>query len=62
MLESVGFEIAKMAQLSFKGRQFNKEMILQSVRWYLANALSYRNIEEMMEESGFSVDHSTINR
>ena len=28
----------------------------------LAYALSYRNIEEMMEERGFSVDHSTINR
>ena len=51
-----------MAQLSFKGRQFNKVMILQSVRWYLTYALSYRNIEEMMEERGFSVDHSTINR
>ena len=37
-------------------------MILQSMRWYLAYALSYRDIEEMMAEPGFSVDHSTINR
>ena len=37
-------------------------MILQSVRWYLAYALSYRDIEELMQERGFSVDHSTINR
>ena len=51
-----------MANISFKGRQFNKDMILQSVRWYLAYALSYRNIEELMEERGFFVDHSTINR
>jgi len=51
-----------MAQISFKGRQFSQDMILQSVRWYLAYALSYRNIEELMKERGFSVDHSTINR
>ena len=51
-----------MAQISFKGRPFSQDMILQSVRWYLAYALSYRNIEELMKERGFSVDHSTINR
>jgi putative transposase len=48
--------------ISFKGRHFQKEMILQSVRWYLAYALSYRDIEEMMMERGYPVDHSTINR
>ena len=32
------------------------------MRWYLAYALSYRDIEELMQERGFSVDHSTINR
>ncbi|MCP3675474.1 MAG: IS6 family transposase, partial [Gammaproteobacteria bacterium] len=37
-------------------------MILQSVRWYLAYALSYRDIEEIMKERGFDVDHSTILR
>lgn len=37
-------------------------MILQSVRCYLAYSLSYRDIEELMQERGFSVDHSTINR
>ena len=48
--------------ISFTGRHFEKKMILQSVRWYLAYALSYRDIEELMTERGFSVDHSTINR
>ncbi len=48
--------------ISFKGRHYQKEMILQSVRWYLAYALSYRDIEELMAERGFYVDHSTINR
>ncbi len=47
---------------NFKGRHFEKEMILQSVRWYLAYSLSYRDVEELMSERGFYVDHSTINR
>jgi len=51
-----------MPTISFKGRHFQKDMILQSVRWYLAYSLSYRDIEELMQERGFSVDHSTINR
>ena len=37
-------------------------MILQSVRWYLAYSLSYRNMEEIMKEREFDVDHSTIKR
>ncbi|CDZ76819.1 Integrase core domain protein [Legionella massiliensis] len=31
------------------------------VRWYLAYALSYRDIEELALERGLKVDHSTIN-
>ncbi len=48
--------------LNFKWRHFEKEIILINVRWYLAYPLSYRNLEEMAEERGYSVDHSTINR
>ena len=48
--------------ISFKWRQFQKEMILHSIRWYLAYSLSYRDIEEMMKERGFEVDRSTIQR
>ena len=51
-----------MAEISFSGRDFQRDMILQSVRWYLAFALSYRDIEEIMRERGFDVDHSTIHR
>jgi len=36
-------------------------MILQSVRWYLAYSLSYRDIEDIMKERGFAVDHSSVN-
>ena len=32
------------------------------VRWYLAYALSLRNLEEIMAERGITVDHSTLHR
>jgi transposase, IS6 family len=46
----------------FKWRHFLPEIILLNVRWYCRYALSYRNLEEMMQERGVEVDHSTINR
>ena len=48
--------------LDFKGHRFEKTIILLCVRWYLAYPLSYRNLEEMMEERGVRVDHSNIYR
>jgi transposase-like protein len=45
-----------------KGMRFPKEIVLVCIRWYSAYALSYRNVEEMMQERGVFVDHSTINR
>ena len=48
--------------LKMKGMRFPKEIILVCIRWYAAYALSYRNLEEMMQERGVSVDHSTVNR
>ena len=48
--------------ISFKGRHHCREIILMSIRWYLAYALSYRDIEELLLERGISVDHSTVNR
>ncbi|MBE9183018.1 IS6 family transposase [Oculatella sp. LEGE 06141] len=38
------------------------EIILLNVRWYCRYSLSYRDLEEMMQERGVAVDHSTINR
>src|SRR4029453_8081027 len=32
----------------FKGTQFEKEIILWGVRWYVAYPISYRQLEEMM--------------
>ena len=46
----------------FKGMRFPVEIILVCVRWYAAYPLSYRHLEEMMEERGVFLDHSTINR
>jgi putative transposase len=46
----------------FKGRHFDRSVILLCVRWYLAYSLSLRDIEEMMAERGVSVDHATIHR
>jgi putative transposase len=48
--------------LSFKGRHFPKAVILMVVRWYVAYALSYRDIEELMNERGVNVDHATVQR
>jgi putative transposase len=48
--------------LDFKGSQFEREIILWGVRWYVAYPISYRQLEEMMGERGVSVDHSTLNR
>ncbi|GEO16465.1 IS6 family transposase [Microvirga aerophila] len=46
----------------FKGRHFDRSVILLCVRWYLAYNLSFRNLEEMMAERGISVDHATVHR
>jgi transposase, IS6 family len=46
----------------FKWRHYESEIILLCVRRYLRYALSYRDLEEMMNERGLSVDHTTIYR
>jgi transposase-like protein len=38
--------------IDFKGSQFEKEIILWGVRWYVAYPISYRQLEEMMGERG----------
>jgi transposase-like protein len=48
--------------ISFQGAHFPKEVMLMGVRWYVAYPLSTRHVEELMEERGVEVDHSTINR
>ena len=50
------------SQSLFKWRHFQSDIILLCVRWYLRYALSYRDLEEMMQERGLTVDHTTIYR
>ena len=45
-----------------KGSQFERDIILWGVRWYVAYPISYRQLEEMMQERGVEVDHSSLNR
>ena len=46
----------------FKWRHFQGEIILWAVRWYCKYGISYRELEEMLEERGVKVDHTTIYR
>ena len=46
----------------FKWRHFRGEIILWAVRWYCRYGVSCRDLEEMLEERGVSVDHTTIYR
>jgi putative transposase len=46
--------------ISFKGAHFPPDTILTGVRWYVAYPLSYRHVEELIQECGVSVDHATI--
>jgi putative transposase len=48
--------------ISFKGAHFPQDIILMGVRWYLAYPLSYRHVEELLEERGVPIDHATIQR
>jgi transposase, IS6 family len=44
----------------FKWRQFEPEVILLAVGWYLRFSLSYRDVEELLAERGLWVDHVTV--
>ena len=46
----------------FKRRRFPVEIILLCVRWYCKYGISYRDLAEMMEERGVTVDPSTLFR
>ena len=44
----------------FKWRQSEPAIILCAVRWYLRYSLSYRDVEELLEERGLDADHTTV--
>jgi transposase, IS6 family len=41
---------------------YEREVILQNVRWYLKYLVSYRNSEETMIEREIEVDHTILMR
>jgi hypothetical protein len=44
----------------FKWRQFEPEVILLAVGWYLRFSMSYRDVEELLAERGLHADHVTV--
>ena len=46
----------------FKGRHFDREVIVLCVRWYVSFKLSSRDLVEMMSERGIVLTHTTILR
>ena len=43
-------------------RQFDAEIIILCVRWYITYRLSYRDLVAMMAERGVIISHTTIMR
>ena len=46
----------------FKGKQFQKDVIIVAVGYYLRYNLSYREIQELLYDRGINVCHTTIYR
>ncbi|MEC2864551.1 IS6 family transposase, partial [Bacillus cereus] len=44
----------------FKWKQYQPDIIVLTVRWYLRYNLSLRDLVEMMEERGLFLVHTTI--
>ncbi|STY85515.1 Uncharacterised protein [Listeria grayi] len=46
----------------FKGKQFQKDVIIVAVGYYLRYNLSYRDVQEILYDRGINVSHTTIYR
>ena len=46
----------------FKGKQFQKDVIIVAVGYYLRYNLSYREVQELLYDRGINVCHTTIYR
>ena len=49
-------------KVPFKGAHAEKDMILTGVRRYVTYPFSDRPLEDILQERGVTVDHSTLNR
>jgi len=56
--------VSKLSSIEelFRGRHFDRGVIILCVRWYLRYKLSFRDLVEMMAERGLSLAHTTILR
>jgi transposase, IS6 family len=54
--------MSRLTKDAFKWRRYKGQLILLCVRWYLAFTLSYRQLERMLREQGWAVDHTSIFR
>ena len=59
-----GRQMGKLKSMDelFKGRHFEREVIVLCVRWYLRFKLNLRDLVEMMAERGLELAHTTILR
>ena len=48
--------------VDFKGSHYPKDVVLYAVFFYVRDAVSYRDLEEIMAERGVAADHATLNR
>ncbi|SMM76611.1 transposase [Enterococcus faecium] len=44
----------------FKGKQFQQDVIIVAVGYYLRYNLSYREVQEILYDRGINVSHATI--
>ena len=51
-----------MAMNHFKGKQFQQDVIIVAVGYYLRYNLSYREVQEILYDRGINVSHTTIYR
>ena len=46
----------------FKGKHFQKDVIIVAVGYYLRYKLSYREVQEILYDCGINVSHTAIYR
>jgi hypothetical protein len=62
MRRSRACPVVPVPSSAFARFRFPPETVVLAVRWYLRFGLSYRDVEELLGERGFEVDHVTLYR
>lgn len=53
---------ALVMKILFKWKRYQSEIIILYVYWYLKDTLSYRKLQEAMQERGINISHTTVCR